>query len=512
MRCLLPKALLGGSLILLLLGLSSTPAYAHGFGQRYDLPVPLWLYVAGAGAAVALSFVVIGLFVGGRSSADAYPRFNLLRWPWGRALLHRALVLPLQVLAVALFLLVILTGFFGDQDSTNNLAPTMIWVIWWVGIAYTSALIGNVWALVNPWKIIFGWAEALYKWLNPEGDLSMRKSYPAGLGVWPALLLFLAFAWAEIVFTNSAVPASIARMAVVYSIITWSGMAIFGREQWLRHGEAFSLAFGFLARFAPTELRVTDHQVCDACSVECRDKDGHCISCSDCLSRANGKQRELNLRPFAVGLLGNEAITPSMVAFVVLLLSTVTFDGFTATPLWADIHSPLASAFSNDTAASTFGLLVFPLIFVGVYLGFMALMAITSGNRIPVGGFAPAFVFSLVPIALAYHLAHFLSFLLVQGQLIIPLASDPFGAGWDLIGTVDYRVNIAIINARIAWFIAVGTIVIGHIVSVYLAHIIALRTLKERRLALRSQYPMLGLMVGYTMLSLWILAQPIVET
>jgi len=223
-------------------------------------------------------------------------------------------------------------------------------------------------------------------------------------------------------------------------------------------------------------------------------------------------QRELNLRPFAVGLLKNESTPVSMMAFVVLLLSTVTFDGFTATPVWADIFSSLISVFPSATAAGTLGLVAFPVVFIGVYLGISALMGAASGHRLPVADMARAFVYSLIPIALAYHLAHFFSFLLIQGQLVIPLASDPFGFGWDLFGTADYTVKIAIVNARFAWLTAVGAIVLGHIVAVYLAHVIAHRTLSEHKLALRSQYPMLALMVGYTMVSLWILAQPIVET
>jgi len=163
-------------------------------------------------------------------------------------------------------------------------------------------------------------------------------------------------------------------------------------------------------------------------------------------------------------------------------------------------------------AVGTAGLVAFPVLFVGVYLGFAALMAAASGYQLPVSDMARAFVFSLVPIALAYHLAHFLSFLAIQGQLLIPLASDPFGFGWDLFGTAAYKVNIAVVNARFAWFTAVAAIVVGHIIAVYLAHVIALRTLRDHRPALRSQYPMLALMVGYTMISLWILAQPIVET
>ena len=417
-----------------------------------------------------------------------------------------------RLVSVAIFVLLLAVGFGGDQEPTNNVAPTIIWVIWWVGLAYVSALIGNLWALINPWSALFQWADLLYQKLFPGRHFSLRRPYPDALGVWPGLLLFFAFAWAEIIYQDSPVPVMLARMAVVYSVVTWAGMFMFGRNVWLRHGEAFSLVFGYLARFAPTELRVEPPDTCHQCGGRCVDQDGLCVNCPECFRRAPMAQRQLNLRPFAVGLLRHEVIGPSAVALVLLLLSTVTFDGFTATPLWADIHDNFYSSIPSSSGIGTLGLFAFPLLFIGVYLIFAWLMATAAGASPPVGDVARAFVYSLIPIALAYHLAHFFSFLLVQGQLLIPLASDPFGAGWDLFGTVDYRVNIAIVNARIAWFVAVAAIVIGHIISVYLAHVIALRTSRERAPALRSQFPMLALMVGYTMLSLWILAQPIVET
>ena len=123
---------------------------------------------------------------------------------------------------------------------------------------------------------------------------------------------------------------------------------------------------------------------------------------------------------------------------------------------------------------------------------------------------ARIFGYSLIPIALAYNIAHFITLLLIQGQLIIPLASDPFGSGWDLFGTADYSLNIAIINARVLWFLSVSLIVLGHVLAVYLAHRVAIRTFSDRALVLKSQYPMLALMVLYTIVSLWIIAQPIV--
>ena len=130
--------------------------------------------------------------------------------------------------------------------------------------------------------------------------------------------------------------------------------------------------------------------------------------------------------------------------------------------------------------------------------------------RRPLGEIAGLFVLSLVPIAIAYHLAHYLSYLLVAGQLVIPIASDPFGLGWNLFASAGYKTDIAIIGAKTVWYTAVIAIVLGHVFAVWVAHIVALQVFDGARRALQSQYPFLVLMVLYTMVSLWILAQPIV--
>jgi hypothetical protein len=494
---------------LLLPILLSNGAVAHGFGQRYDLPVPLWLYVTGAAAAVVLSFVMVGIFIRTESVGGGYRRLNLLRWAVGRALVHPAVTATLKVLSVALFFLVIIAGLVGTRSYSENLAPTMVWVIWWIGLAYVSALLGNLWALINPWKITWEWLEGLFQRSNPGEALSLNLPYPKWLDVWPGLMLFVAFAWFELVYPNAGVPSILSSMVLVYSLIIWTGMALFGKDTWLAHGEAFNLVFGLLARFAPTEVRVTDVALCDECDEDC--EEGGCVNCYSCFERAPPAHRELNLRPFAVGLLRYQGTTLSLMAFVLTLLATVTFDGFTATPAWVSIQFALYSVMPSVTAIGTLGLVAFIMLFLSLYLLFAALMRTVSGTRLSLLEVARTFSFSLVPIALAYHLAHYLTFLLTQGQLIIPILSDPFGFGWNLLGTADYAVDLNVVGARFAWYAAVSAIVIGHMIAVYLAHVVALRAMTDHRTALRSQYPMLVLMVAYTVISLWILAQPIVE-
>ena len=494
------------------------PAYAHGFGERTELPVPLGFFLIGAGAAVAFSFALIGVFVRSNTGHRSYWRYNLYQHRWLRATLTSPLLLmPLKLLSVFLLGLVIAAGLFGDQTPALNFAPTFVWIIWWVGMAYVAALVGSLWVIVNPWKILFEWAQKLCGMLRPGCTLVLNWEYPRAWGIWPAILLFLCFTWIQDVYSQSPLPDRVAVMAIAYSAITLAGMTLFGKHQWLRHGEAFSVVFGFLARFAPTEVRVRESDQCRRCDGDCRDKDGECVNCYECFERAGSK--ELNVRPLAIGLARNERKTNDVLAMVVLLIATVTFDGFSATRAWVDFQSYsmdiLGGLGGNDvfngiSIANTLGVALFPVAFFLVYITFAFFMSGAVEKRLGTLDLARVFAYSLIPIALAYNIAHFITLLLIQGQLIIPLASDPFGYDWNLLGTGEYRINIGVINARILWYLSVGVIVLGHIMAVYLAHLIAIRTFQDRAIAINSQYPMMLLMVIYTMVSLWIIAQPIV--
>jgi hypothetical protein len=497
-----------GALLLAGAGLSlfvvaPATASAHGFGERYDLPVPLSLYIGGAGAVVVLSFIVIGLFVRGQGGSG-YPRVSLLRWSPGRALAHPAVLEPIRTASLLLFLVYLAAGLFGNQDPSRNLVPTMTWVVFWVGIAYVSAFVGNAWALVSPWKVLFGYADALYYRIF-RSPLSRYEPYPEGLGAWPAVVLFLAFAWVEVVYTNSGVPLDIAVLVLGYTAITFIGMFWYGRDEWLRHGEAFAIALGYLAAFAPTEVR-----------VRATDDGEESVNDYEAYAEAEPEHREWNIRPWGAGLLAVKRLSVSHSVLLILMLSTVTFDGFAETPAWTRILISWQSSFSvlgvhAFSGITTMGLLVAPLLFFGVFALAARTMTLLASGGPSTLQLIGTFAYSLVPIALAYHVAHFFSFLMIQGQRMAALVSDPFGQGWDIFGTADVGIDITVINARFVWMLSVVAVVVGHVVAVFLAHAYAERSYPTRVAALRSQYPMLLLMVGYTMASLWIVAQPIVE-
>jgi hypothetical protein len=495
-------AALAFSLILV----GARPALAHGFGPTYDIPIPLWLYLYGAAAAVVLSFLPLALF--SRKEQDSpyeYPRFDLFRFrPLRTFLTSRLLTGGLRLLSVALFLVVVISGLVGLQ-SGYNITPTFVWIIWWVGFSLLTAFVGNLWPLVNPWRVVFDWAEGLARRLGYRDGLELDEPYPQALGIWPAVGLYLVFVWIENVFSGSYVPRYIVLFTLAYSLITLYGMAFFGKETWLRRGDPFSVFFGLLGRFAPTEVRVKDPVVCLGCDGCGDEVAGRCVNCYECFARAAPEERELNLRPPAVGLGLPEKGAQGGAAFVIAVLAGVTFDGLLETPLWLEIVR-------LTPVTQTLGTILLPLLFFGIYLGFVELSRILGGGGgIGLRRYAAAYAFSLVPIAIAYQAAHYYTYLLVQGQMIISLVSDPLGWGWNLFGTADFEPRYGIVGAGFVWYSQVALIVAGHVIAVYLAHSISLRLLRDPGRALRSQIPMLVLMVLYTMTSLWILAQPIVE-
>lgn len=495
-----------GLTISLLVLLPPGQALAHGLGQSQNLPLPTWLYLFAGATVVLVSFFQIGMLVDERHALDQYPRINLLRIGFLRTVLtSRPFLFGLRLLSVTLFLLVILSALLGRQGPGYNFAPSFVWIIWWVGFVYLTAFIGNLWPLVNPWKVLFEWTDRLANRLGAQKGLELGEPYPASLGIWPALALFATFVWVENVFPGSATPLNIALFTLLYSMLTWVGMSVFGKEVWLRSGEAFSVFFGILAKFAPTEVRVTDSKICKDCGGACQPDEGGCLNCYECFARAAPEDRELNLRPWAVGLSLGERVTPDRLAFVVFALASVTYDSLLGTPPWVELQK-------LTSIPQTLGLVVLPLVFLTVYLGFVKLSQVFSFGYVPFWRLAAAYVYSLVPIALAYQVAHYYSLLLIQGQAIIALVSDPFGWGWNLFGTADYGINVGLIGADFIWYSQVVLIVSGHVIAIYIAHVAALQLLRNPKLAMRSQYPMVVLMILYTIFSLWILSQPIVET
>ena len=451
-------------------------AHAGDLLGRSDLPIPEWLFGWAAAMVLVVSFVALAVL---------WPEPKLERDRWrplpggvGRVLASRPVEILCGAIGVALLGAVVYTGLRGTQSPAANFAPTFVFVIFWLGLVPLSVLFGDVFRAFNPWRAIgraVGWVAARVA----RTGLPAPLAYPERLGHWPAVLGIFAFAVLELVRSGGDQPETVAIATLVYSALTFIAMALYGVEAWIERGEAYSVYFNLFSRIAPFETR-----------------DG-----------------VVGVRPPLAGLARLQA-RPGTAALLAVMIGSVTFDGASEAPIWTGI-APDLSNFFEDVGLSpqpafelTFlvGLTAAILLVYGFYrLGVL-------GARSVGGGFSTetlsrAFAHSLVPIALAYVSAHYLTYLLFRGQAIVFLISDPLGDGSDLFGTATKQIDYSLIGATATWYWQVAFVVAGHVAGLTLAHDRALALYDDAKLAVRSQYWMLAVMVGFTSLALWLLSQ-----
>jgi hypothetical protein len=450
----------------------TAPAHAHGVQGRADTPVPISVFFYTAAAVVVVSFAALAV-------GWSKPRWSTVGWRPAPRLLQAALRAPVvwtgRVLVLAATVFIIVAAGFGSTTLNSNIAPLTIFVVWWVGLVPLSLLFGNVWRELNPWATVARWLGA--------GQRSARP-YPETWGLWPAALLMLGVAWCELVYPTAASPRLIAAIGIGYSIFTIAGMRRYGVDAWLDRAEVFSVYTAMMAKLSPWEVR---------------ERDG---------------RRTLGMRPPLVGVTRVEP-QPGLVAFVVSLIAAVSFDGLSGTDFWAArdvaatervIETGL-DPFWSGIVVATIGLV---LVFLIAYGAFLIAASVATGDRAPgaPSRFAQAFAHSLVPIAVGYSVAHYFTLFIFQSQDLIRLASDPFGTGADWFGTAAHRIDFNLVSPNLIWAVQVAAIVGAHVLALVLAHDRALQLANgQARSAVRSQYPMLALMVVLTVSGLWFLSE-----
>jgi uncharacterized membrane protein YwzB len=454
-----------------------TGLLAHAIGGVRDLPIPLWLFYYGGAVVLVLSFVALGV-LWRRPRLEGAHEGRPLPPALQRFLLSTGLRVVVGGASLALLIILFLASLVGEPSAGQNLAPTFVFVIFWVGLVIVVVVVGNVWPLLNPWRA--GADLAAWFWREAGWSWSASVAYPERLGRWPAAVLLFAFTALELAYVEPANPRALALAIFLYSWVTWVGMGVFGRELWLRNGEAFNVYFDLLGRIALFGRRQSDGQ--------------------------------LVVRPPLSGLTVRD-FRPGTLAFVAVMLGSVAFDGYSRTSRWLEWRFELEEPYVldnpglGDLIVSAFnfaGLVAFVLLVAIAFLAAIQAAKLVAKTTAPL---ATAFLGSLVPIALAYALAHYFSLLLIQGQVGITLASDPFGFGWDLFGTADFQADATVISPNTTWYFQVAVLVTGHVAGLMLAHDRAVTLFNSPRTAIRTQYAMLALMVLYTVGGLWLLSR-----
>ena len=440
---------------------------AHALGGVRDLPVPGEFFLYGGAIVLGLSFIALG-FLWTDPHLEHAEQGRPLPPLVQRVALSRALRVVVGAISVAIFLTVVAAAYGGTSSINRNLAPTAVWIGFWLGLVPVSLLLGNVWAAISPLRTLadgVAWLARPLRW--------QTLPYPERLGRWPAAALLFAFVAMELVYPTPAEPRAVGTALVVYSILTWTGMLFFGRRAWLENGEAFHVYYGLFGRMAPFAVR------------------------------GEGERRQVVVRPPLVGL-APLRLGPGMIAFVAVMLGSVGFDSITRTSFWQNFEAGSLTTDATRIPVRLLVLLAVVAFVAGAYLLAMHFAASTTASRIPL---APLFLGSLVPIALVYSIAHYVSLLASQGQYLIPLVSDPFGKGWDLFGSAHFTPNLVPIAPGTLWYVQVATLVAGHVLGLVLAHDRSVG-LFEGAAVLRSQYAMLALMVLYTIAGLYLLSSP----
>ena len=454
---------------------------AHALLARKDLPIPTWLFAWGASVILIVSFFAL-------SAAWRKPRFEEERWrPLGAAGLRALLTPPAQVVygAIGIFLLglSIYAGLRGTEAPDRNFAPTFLFVTAWLGIPLFSVFLGDVFRPFNPWRAVGRLVGGAFTAVAGQRPVHLR--YPEALGRWPAAIGLLAVVWLEVVYGTSGgvavglSPHSAAVAALVYSLYTLAMMGVFGVEKWCQTGEVFSVYFGMFSQLGVFGV-----------------KEGRL-----------GRRRPLSAAT-------RWASVPGSAAVVIASIATTSFDGAQEGAFKGavtQIFDWLVDAGFGLTASLRVSATILMLIcFAGVGLIYMiGVRGMASVQGAPsVKKLCSGFAHTLIPIAFAYLVAHYFSLFVFQEQAQFTyLLSDPLGtATTDLFGTASGGIDFKLLSANAIWYVQVGSLVVGHVVALTLAHDRATAYWGDYRQAARSQYWMLAVMVAFSCFGLYLLS------
>jgi hypothetical protein len=451
---------------------------AHALASRQDLPVPAWLFAWGASIVLVVSF--FALAAGWRTPRFEQPHARQLGAGLSRALLG----LPAQVLcgAIGVFLLgfAIYAGFEGTVAPDRNFALTFIFVTCWLGFPFFSAIFGDLFRPFNPWRAVGRAVGAGFEKLAAQPGAHL--SYPERLGRWPAAIGLLAVVWLEVIYGSGGAilePEVAATAICVYSVYTFAMMGAFGVEKWCERGEVFSVYFGMFGRLGIFGIR-----------------DG----------------RIERRRPFSAAT--SWATVPGSAALVLASIATTSYDG-ASEGAFADAIETGIGWFEDIGFGITASIRLTDTIFMLACFAGVALVYLLGvrGMRSVPG--APSlktlragFAHTLIPIALAYLVAHYFSLFVFQEQAQFGyLLSDPLGTGHtDLFGTAGSGIDFKVLSANAIWYVQVAALIAGHVIGLTLAHDRALVYWPNYRKATASQYWMLAVMVAFTCFGLYLLS------
>jgi hypothetical protein len=444
----------------------ASQAQAHASEQGFVLLLPTEIYITSGVASVVLTVLLL-LVLPERMLAAV---FRPLSISWRRAT-HAPLVTSCATFLLLGFL--VWVGQNGPRDPLANPLVLTVWTVWWIGFVSLQGLFGDLWRWVNPWTGPVALTRSL---LGVRPFLRL----PVWLGHAPAIVSFLGFAAIVMADPAPTDPARLASYVGIYWLLTYLARLAFG-PRWAFRGEGISMLMRLYAKVG--------------------------------LFATGG--RRLRAGVFGWQVLRGPVPPFGVAVFCVIMLGSGSFDGLNETFWWLAQLGVNPLEFPGRSAVvwpNLIGLLIANAALVAVFAisVWLGLKLAKADMSLPLAFrvFAP----SILPIALGYHIAHYYTSFLVDGQYALAAASDPMATGQDLLGLGTFYVTTGFFNTqasvRAIFLVQAGAVVIGHVLAILLAHAIAVQNFGTNRRAALSQAPLALFMILYTLFGLWLLASP----
>lgn len=454
------------SLLAVVLGLLPGVLWAHASEQGFVLLLPTEVYITAGVATVALTVVLLAVLPAWVAARLFAPLAVL---PLGGVPLRHVT----SLLSTVLLAFLVWRGVTGPHDPLVNPLPLFVWTVFWIGLVSLQGLLGNHWRWTNPWTGLV----ALLSWAT--GSRAPIR-YPRALGYGPGILGFLCFAGFLMADPAPTDPERLAVAVGGYWYLTLMGVTLFG-PRWMVRAEAITILMRAYGRMG-------------------------------LLGRMRGR--------LALGLWGWQILRrpgpgPGLAVFILLMLGSGSFDGLNETFWWLGVLGINPLEFPGRSAVvvqNLAGLVVANAALIAGFAGCLWLGERIAGTRRPLGGVFCLYAPTILPIALGYHLAHYLTAMMVEGQYVIKVLSDPMGTGADLLNLGTFYVTTGFFNTpgtvKLIFLAQAGAVVLGHVIAILLAHALAVRGHGNNWRAVLGQAPLALFMIAYTVFGLWLLASP----
>jgi polyferredoxin len=490
--------------------------------------IPLWLFLTGIGGLIAFTFV--GVEVVGASKARGF-RLNLIKnrkvYRFVRSRWFQSLP---QLLSLIAFGGLVWAGLVGSR--VRNVAPIAVWTVWWAGLIFAVLLFASAWCFVCPWDGLANLVSRLRLSKKSE-PLCLDLPFPHwAKNVYPAIALFTLLTWLELGYGVTTDPRSTAYMGLGMAGLAVSFALLFRGKKFCEHVCPVGRICGIYSNVSPVEIRAHKASVCAKCrtedclhgnergypcptgiSLKTVEDATFCTNCTECIKSCNKQNVAVNLRPFGADLRSPTRVPRLDEAWLaVALLSLTLFHGLSMTPTWESFEPGAFSILKwtsvtlgvSRVVAFTLAMAVATAIPVLLYVLACHLSARWAQNGVTTQTLFRSYAYSLLPVALFYHLAHNLMHLLMEGGEVVPLLSDPLGHGTDYLGTASMHVG-SLIGEELLWYLQVGLILIGHVFGIIVAHRIGHKLYRKRADALKSLVTMPVMMVLISVCGLWLM-------